>query len=363
MATAKWKEIAEQIRSEIYEKHLCPDDRLPSESEIAKRWQVSRMTAHRAMTYLQDQGVIIRHQRRGSVVASTDDIRKNVVAMLFHNSNDFLEIQYLLGVRSGLLDNDHLLFWNTCNDPKKEAAYLRQAAREADGIICFPTCAAENTHLMQRIADGGTPIVCLDRIPSDLRVDAVLTDNYMAALNALRFMRELGHTRIAYFSEYQMEVSATQERYRAYMDAMGEAGIEETALYVRKLLPALGGHPDLLIQTVCDALESMMGMPHPPTAIFCMHDYYLAAVLESCDILGYRIPEDMEILSFNDCPPMVPRFARSVHRIVQQTHKIGHIAALRLQRRLNGEVMNFETIQVPVDFYPASMTSERTWPG
>ncbi len=353
MANSKWRESAEAIRGEIERGALKSGDHLPSETEVADHWRVSRMTAHRAMAYLQNLGLVNRQRRKGTTVAGEGERRAGIVALLFHHRNDSLELQYLLGVRSGIPDDDHLLLWNTENNPKREAYYLERASEEANGIICFPTCAPENTPIIHRIVEKGTPIVCLDRVPKDAPVDAVLTDNYRATLNALRFMREHGHQRIAYITENRMEVSAVWERYEAYLTAMAEAGIEDVYPYVRKLLCDLGFHTDLLTQTIGDALQCMLNLPQPPTAVFCMHDYYLAAVLECCDILGIKVPEDLEIISFNDCPPLVPRFSRSVNRIVQQAQVIGKLAAQRLQLRLEGEVMQPETIKVMAHFYPA----------
>jgi DNA-binding FadR family transcriptional regulator len=56
MSSARWKEIADAIRAEIESGRLPIGDRLPSESELAARWGVCRMTAHRAMQELQRQG-------------------------------------------------------------------------------------------------------------------------------------------------------------------------------------------------------------------------------------------------------------------------------------------------------------------
>jgi DNA-binding LacI/PurR family transcriptional regulator len=357
MQLARWKEIADIIRKDIERGVIQPGAKLPTETDMASHWNVSRMTAHRAMRSLQDEGLVERHPRIGSVVKNAAKPASRVIAILFHQRNDFLELQYLLGVRSGLTDQDHLLFWGTDNDPVREAQYLERAVEEADGVVLFPTCAPENTPLLRRLIEKGTPVVCLDRSPEGLEVDSVKTDNYHATFSALEFMKSRGHRRIAYFSEYLMTVSAVKDRYRAYRDAMCCNNDPEAEKYVRYLVPELGKYPDLLLRTVSDGLKVMLQLSDPPTAIFCMHDYYLDAVLESLGEMDIRVPGDIEIVSFNDCPMFLPRFTRSIHRIVQQAHTIGHIAVQRLNRRLSGENPPFESIFVPVFFHPASYES------
>ena len=51
MSAVRWKQIVENIRREIEEGKWRPGDRLPVEAEIAERWGVSRMTAHRAIKH------------------------------------------------------------------------------------------------------------------------------------------------------------------------------------------------------------------------------------------------------------------------------------------------------------------------
>ncbi len=60
MSSARWKKIADAVGAEIESGQLRVGDRLPSESELAARWGVCRMTAHRAMQELQRQGRITR---------------------------------------------------------------------------------------------------------------------------------------------------------------------------------------------------------------------------------------------------------------------------------------------------------------
>jgi DNA-binding LacI/PurR family transcriptional regulator len=65
----------------------------------------------------------------------------------------------------------------------------------------------------------------------------------------------------------------------------------------------------------------------------------------------------LEVVSFSDCPPVMFRPGRDVHRIVQRAHEMGQMAAERLQRRMKGEVMPTEVLRVPAQVYPAGKTA------
>jgi DNA-binding LacI/PurR family transcriptional regulator len=355
----QWKKIADAIRASIESGELHPGDTLPSENDLAAQWKVSRMTVHRAMQELQRGGLVIRRRRLGTVVASPPTQRSGLVALLFHNQRDLLEIEYLYGVRSALFDEYHLVFCDLKGDPLREAEYLRRMQKEADGILWIPTCDPQNTPLLRRIVEAGTPVVCLDRVPEGVSVDGVETDNYHSTLYALRHLLQRGHRIIAHFTQEEMGILATRARYEAYLQAMAEAGVRDPSPWVRQYPIALAGRAERLTHLLHDSLFTMLRQPEPPTAVFCVNDYFMVALLEACEQLKVAVPEELEILSFNDSFPLMPRYASCIHRIVQQAYKVGQTAAERLHRRIQGEVMPAEVIRIPAQFFAAAETLVR----
>lgn len=353
MSSVKWKQIAEAIRAQIESGALPPGTLLPSESALAQRYGVCRVTAHRAMSELQRLGLVVRQRKRGTVVTSPSQARSLLVAAVFPFTQDYPQVEYLRGIRSALPDHYHLLLCETHNDPHREAQYLRRMQQEADGIVCYPTCDPKNTALLQRLINQGKPVVCVDRQPEGVTCDVVMTDNYRASLLGLQYLLERGHRRIAHFTEDALYVSSVRERFEAYQQAMQEASDGDISLLVRRFALRENTKLEYLAQLVYDALFTLLHLPNPITAVFCLHDYYMVAVLEACDQLGVKVPQDVEVLSFADAPPLMTRVTRSVHRLVQHAYEIGRTAALRLQRRLEGEVMPPEVIRTLADFYPA----------
>ncbi len=57
-----FKEIAEQIKSSIYEKTLKPGDKLPSERELAAQFKVGRISVREALRMLEQAGLIFIRQ-------------------------------------------------------------------------------------------------------------------------------------------------------------------------------------------------------------------------------------------------------------------------------------------------------------
>ena len=66
--TALWRQIADTLAREIRENVFPAGERLPTESELAERFQVNRHTLRRAVASLQEVGLVRIEQGRGTFV-------------------------------------------------------------------------------------------------------------------------------------------------------------------------------------------------------------------------------------------------------------------------------------------------------
>ncbi|MCB1510539.1 MAG: phosphonate metabolism transcriptional regulator PhnF [Hyphomicrobiaceae bacterium] len=66
---ALWRQIAEDIETEITVGRLAPGTRLPTEAELAQRYEVNRHTLRRALAELSRKGMIEAFPRRGTFVS------------------------------------------------------------------------------------------------------------------------------------------------------------------------------------------------------------------------------------------------------------------------------------------------------
>ena len=64
-----YAEVKQHIRARVLSGEWPPGHRIPSESELVERLDVSRMTVNRALRELSLEGVLVRMQGRGSFVA------------------------------------------------------------------------------------------------------------------------------------------------------------------------------------------------------------------------------------------------------------------------------------------------------
>ena len=354
----RWREIVIEIEAAIASGELQPGMALPSETQISLDHAVCRMTAHRAMTDLQQRGLVIRKRRVGTVVARPTRARTGHVAVLCFAISDFPSAAYLAGLREGLSRDLGLLLCDTGEDAAREADFLGTMRDQADAIVCLPSAAPENNALLQQILASETPLLCLDRVPADLDANAIVSDNYASTLEAMRRLTARGHRRIAHLTDLRPNVSSTRERLQAHGDALREIG-ESDPLRWTRFFTAFSVARDLyypqLAREVHDAILALMHESEPPTALFCLQDAYMAAALEACAKLRIAVPDQLEILAFNDCPPQFLPLPAPVTRIVQQSHRMGAMAGQHITAALrDGATQTPQIIRVPATIHDPS---------
>ncbi|MER5672785.1 GntR family transcriptional regulator [Pseudonocardia alni] len=73
---APYKQIADQLRGAIERGELKPGDRLPSEADLMRHYDIARMTARQAIQELRTEGRVVAEQGRGVFVRLPAPVRR-----------------------------------------------------------------------------------------------------------------------------------------------------------------------------------------------------------------------------------------------------------------------------------------------
>jgi len=85
-ASPLYAQIMEQIRQDILRGVYTAGSRIPTETELEKRYAVSRVTVRRALSELTDEGLLERKQGKGTFVALRQEERKDRPLRGFHET-------------------------------------------------------------------------------------------------------------------------------------------------------------------------------------------------------------------------------------------------------------------------------------
>jgi DNA-binding LacI/PurR family transcriptional regulator len=132
------------------------------------------------------------------------------------------------------------------------------------------------------------PVVLIDNWYPDSQWDSIMLDNCRGVMQATERLIELGHTEIVFVSG--PDHPSVVERREGYCRAMHRYGLSPHVVYM----------PDLDIDEGNSAAEEIAGSLPRTTAVICSNDLQAFGVIGRFAQLGYRIPEDISVLGFDD---------------------------------------------------------------
>ena len=219
-----------------------------------------------------------------------------------------------------------LVICNTEENPKTEEAYLNvMLEQRVDGLIITPTwniCSS-----LKEFAARNIPIVVVDRRATDILSDTVCVDNVHGAYTAVEHLILLGHKRIGLIGGPKM-ISTTQERVQGYLEALRKYDLKKD-----KSLLVDGGSS---IEGGMKAMEDLLELPSPPTAVFGYNNVVTLGALLTLKQRNKKIPKDIAILGFDEVewagvvePPLTV--------VSQPVYAIGATAGQLIMQRLLNE--------------------------
>lgn len=322
--------------------------RMTTIKEVAKRAGVSIATVSRV---LNDQSNVTA-DARAKVMAAVQalDYRPSRVARRLRTKSTHVigliitDIQNLFytSVTRGIEDvasrNGYsLILCNTDEDADRERLYLEVMHDEnVAGIIL---ASATETGHDPKLLNGHIPVVALDRLITDVKVDTVLVDNVGGAKKAVSHLLSLGHRRIGLIRG-QQEITTSLERQAGYEQALKEYGLPiDPALIhqadLRQVADSRQQALDLLAlpersrQQTLDLLASL----ERPTALFTANTMITLGTLTAIHEIGLRIPDDIALVAFDDIP-WATLLNPPLTAVPQPTYEIGTTAANMLLARL-----------------------------
>ena len=220
------------------------------------------------------------------------------------------------------------------DDPDREREIIDAfTRRRVDGLI-LTTITTDHGYL-QAEREQGVAIVFVDRPPVGLAVDAVLSNNYEAAVQATQHLISHGHRRIAHLGD-ELTISTAQERRRGFTDAMIDAGLADDQAH----------HTDNLrsAEEAEAAVHRLMRLSPRPTALFTSQNMVTIGAIRALHQLGLQ--HEVALMGFDDLP-LGDLVSPGVTVMAQDPTKIGTLAAQRLFARIDGDHGPAETIIVP----------------
>jgi len=229
------------------------------------------------------------------------------------------------------------------DNARQEATHLQYAIDQNFGGVIFYPYAYEKNHDLVRKVSRRMPLILIDRMLSGIDADYVGVQNRQAMVDAVKYLTDMGHTRIAYITRNE-PINTVQERLQGYLSAMHGTFGDDTYEVV---IPA-----PRKTDAYWPVFDGVFSLPanERPTAAICVNDYEVVRVSKRLEALNLEIGRDVSLIG---CDNLIQRVTNGIGltSITQPFEALGTEAASLYLRRT--EIGRSESIRVEL---PTTLT-------
>jgi len=294
----KKMQIYDLLKGRIESGFYPPGTQLPKEVDLAVELGVSRVTLRPALELLELERLVRREKGFGTFVREEQDV-KNRVMVLFSAvqdgqekiSNPYIYILPCLQQEAARMN----VVLDMCDtqsfqdsDPVLAAARIRE--RGIQGIIWFGSYFTGHESLLETIRKTGLPVLLphANRSDADITGFTVMGTNYRELTrDGLKYLAAQGHSRVAYIGGSDMHNIEPAD----YLDDVNDAGLDPDPELLRLIEWREGK------QIVFGAVDQLMNLSDPPTAIISYSDYLSLQIYEYLHREKIAVPDTVSVLT------------------------------------------------------------------
>lgn len=238
-----------------------------------------------------EQAIAKLRYRRNAVAAAMKTDKTHIIGFLVPAFDEYHALVLENLARSVRRTQRALLTYCHSNEPREFHEALEFfATQRVDALIM------DGTHVTYPEVDAltrqGVPVLIYNNDIEGIAADRVMVDNYHASYRAVSHLIDLGHSRIAILTG-DLRDSSAKLRMAGYQAAMRDRGLAADPAYASGP-NSWGG------DRAGAALQKLMALPDPPTAIFTSNYQIAIGALTWLKAKGLRVPDDLSFVSFDD---------------------------------------------------------------
>ena len=227
-----------------------------------------------------------------------------------------------------------LIFIGNKIGERRTSYYEHCLYRGVDAV--FIANGLEEEEALQELIRSSIPCVASELVSPE--ITCILSDNVTGGRKAVDYLYSLGHKRVAHIAAPLLSVAGRERLlgYKLSFEAHSGAYSED---YVRiaEIFNSKSGY---------EAMQSLLSMPVPPTAVFCANDNLACGAITAAKESGLYVPEDISVIGFDDIE-IASYMVLSLTTVRQDRARIGQYCADMILKILDGETIKPQNIRIP----------------
>ncbi len=365
--TPLYLSLYQLLRTKIESGDYPVGSKLPTEMQIARQYNVSRVTSRHALDRLAEEGYIQRYAGKGSYILSRTAVppaaqaaakpapASRLIGVVMEGIHPAFGIDMLFGIEHQCAEAGYSIILKfSYGDEERERACIEELLQEGvSGIILMCVYNEVYNPTIMKLALEGFPLIFLDRSLSGLPIPYVGTPHYEAARQITHQLVSMNHTHLALaMAEGPSNTSSADSRIQGYVQCCLEhnllCGSRRLILIPESLLAPSAEARAENIRRTKDYLQQ-----NPETTAFVALRAEIAeAVIQA---LNEMPPRRFAIASF-DGPCETLHMPYDLLYVQQNQKRIGELGAIRLMEKIKGCAVPLATC-VPYEIIVCSSAS------
>lgn len=218
--------------------------------------------------------------------------RSHTIMVLVPNIANPIYAEFFKGIEEAAREKGYIiLIGDSADDEFREAGYFGMlTSGRCEGLVAHIGKFPPEYAALIEAGSLGVPVVSCNT-DAGIEVPTVRVDNYEAARLAAEHLLSLGHRRFGLVVAF-LQYRDSEARRSGFVDTIVDAGASWSAD-----MQLMG---DLTIASGRAAARELMNRRTKPTAIFAHNDGMALGVIHELGVMGYRVPEDVSVVGFDD---------------------------------------------------------------
>lgn len=287
----KYEAIVSDLSSKISSRMLSPGDALPSETKIIAQYNVSRITAQKALNTMVEMNLATRIRGSGTYVNSElpkNNLMKNkFVSMIIPNTISG-SLHILEGASEVFSKSEiHMSVLVSGDTPSLELDTIKKVLNTNTSGILLYLNSYEPTPLLETLISNNYPIVFIDKSFVNIPCTSVSTDGFSGSRKITEMIINKGHKKIGFIGQGVGQIETVNQRYSGFRSILNKHNIDINKNWI------------LSNDDLASSIEKLLLSKEQPTAYFCCNDNTVALLVRIASKLGIQIPDDISIASFD----------------------------------------------------------------
>lgn len=295
----KYRQVLEILKQEIFSGRYRSGEKIPSETELVKRFGTSRITIGKALREMGRQNMIERRAGSGTYVRPAAAGGLTFGLVIPHGDGDDIFALICQGMADAAQHGRHALLGGHAPETADRCRQAWQLTmqgieRQVSGIFFAPLDLtaegdAANRQIISACSAARIPVVLLDRCflphPQRSGYDLVGIDNRRAGYLATEHLWNSGARRILFLGRPK-GVPTVEARTAGFREALFAREVEISAV-------------QRLDEADREAVRAMMER-HAPDGIVCANDRTAGSLMHSLKALGFEVPSQVKVVGMDD---------------------------------------------------------------